>query len=99
MPMRTKTHPEGRQFCGVQNRVSRQGGKQEGSLQAGRPKLLFPVGRGSKGTFPGRGKTMTFQGPHGRLVFLQASKLLEETARLEERLRPEKTLGSGQWQL
>lgn len=47
----------------------------KGGLQAGRPKWLFPVGRGSKGTFPGRGKTMTFQGPHGRLVFLQATKL------------------------
>lgn len=79
--------------------TGRERNKKQG-LQAGRPKQLFLVGWGSKGTFPSRGKTMTSQGPPWEIVWCSCKppscrKLLEETARLEERLQPEKT--SWQW--
>lgn len=100
LPMRSSTHPEGRQLPSVQMGISGQREKQEGGSAGWETQAAISSGVRIQRHISWQREDHDFPRSPWEVVWClckprSSRKLLEETARLEERLQPEKT--SWQW--
>lgn len=98
LPTRSSTHPEGRQLLVCKTGSAGRERNKKGVCRLGDPSGCFQWAENLKGHFLAEGRPWLSKVPTGDWCFCKPQscrELLEETARLEERLQPEKILAGG----